>query len=47
MAEPVVAVNGRFLTMTATGVQRYGHEILRRLPDHLQSGVRVIVPPNS
>lgn len=42
-----VAVNGRFLTMTATGVQRYGHEILPRLARHLQSQLLVIVPPGS
>jgi glycosyltransferase involved in cell wall biosynthesis len=43
---PVVAVNGRFLTMTATGVQRYAHEILRQLRAHLEAELRVIVPPN-
>jgi glycosyltransferase involved in cell wall biosynthesis len=46
MSKPVVAVNGRFLTMTATGVQRYAHEILSRLRPHLKSELRVIVPPN-
>jgi glycosyltransferase involved in cell wall biosynthesis len=46
MSKPVVAVNGRFLTMTATGVQRYGREILRLLAAHLESELRVIVPPN-
>jgi glycosyltransferase involved in cell wall biosynthesis len=45
VSRPVVAVNGRFLTMTSTGVQRYGHEILGRLQPHLESSVRVIVPP--
>jgi glycosyltransferase involved in cell wall biosynthesis len=46
MSDPVVAVNGRFLAMTATGVQRYGREILRRLGPHLESELRVIVPPD-
>jgi len=46
MAKPVVAVNGRFLTMTATGVQRYAHEILPRLQPDLVSELRVVVPPN-
>lgn len=41
-----MAVNGRFLTMTATGVQRYAHEILRLLRAHLDADLRVIVPPN-
>jgi glycosyltransferase involved in cell wall biosynthesis len=46
VSKPVVAVNGRFLTMTATGVQRYAYEILRRIGTHLESELRVIVPPN-
>jgi glycosyltransferase involved in cell wall biosynthesis len=46
MSKPVVAVNGRFLTMTVTGVQRYAHEILSRIGAHLESELRVIVPPN-
>jgi glycosyltransferase involved in cell wall biosynthesis len=43
--KPIVAVNGRFLTMTPTGVQRYAHEILRRLDENLQAELRIIVPP--
>lgn len=46
MSGPVVAVNGRFLTMTSTGVQRYAHEILRRIGAYQMSELRVIVPPN-
>lgn len=46
MAAPLVAVNGRFLTMAATGVQRYAHEILPLLPAHLESELLVIVPPD-
>lgn len=46
MASPLVAVDGRFLTMTLTGVQRYAHEILRRLGDHLEADLRVVVPPD-
>jgi len=45
MSAPVVAVNGRFLTMTLTGVQRYAHEILPRLAASLDARLRVIVPP--
>lgn len=45
MSKPLIAVNGRFLTMTVTGVQRYAHEILGRIGDHLESELRVIVPP--
>jgi glycosyltransferase involved in cell wall biosynthesis len=43
---PIVAVNGRFLTMTMTGVQRYAHEILARIRHHLESELRIIVPPS-
>lgn len=43
---PVVAVNGRFLTMSPTGVQRYAREILRRLDEHVDCGVVVLVPPD-
>lgn len=46
MTTTVAAVNGRFLTMAATGVQRYAHEILPLLPAHLESELRVIVPPD-
>jgi glycosyltransferase involved in cell wall biosynthesis len=42
----VVAVNGRFLTMSATGVQRYAREILQRLGDHIDRPVLVVVPPD-
>src|SRR6187399_1327336 len=31
MGRHVIAVNGRFLTMSPSGVQRYAHEILRRV----------------
>jgi glycosyltransferase involved in cell wall biosynthesis len=43
---PIIAVNGRFLTMTPTGVQRYGREILERLASHAASRLVVLVPPN-
>jgi glycosyltransferase involved in cell wall biosynthesis len=46
MSTRTVAVNGRFLTMTATGVQRYAREILSRLQTHLDGRVRVILPPD-
>jgi glycosyltransferase involved in cell wall biosynthesis len=46
VAAPLVAVNGRFLTMTATGVQRYAREILVRIDEELDATVRVIVPPD-
>jgi glycosyltransferase involved in cell wall biosynthesis len=46
MSDAVVAVNGRFLTMTSTGVQRYAHEILRRLRPELEAKLFVVVPPN-
>jgi glycosyltransferase involved in cell wall biosynthesis len=46
MTETVVAVNGRFLTMTSTGVQRYAHEILGRLSPKLGARLLVIVPPD-
>jgi glycosyltransferase involved in cell wall biosynthesis len=46
MSDAVVAVNGRFLTMTSTGVQRYAHEILRRLAPELGARLLVIVPPD-
>jgi len=42
---PLVAVNGRFLTMTATGVQRYAREILVRIGEALEANIRVMVPP--
>jgi glycosyltransferase involved in cell wall biosynthesis len=42
---PLVAVNGRFLRMTMTGVQRYAHEILSRIQLYLRSDLTVIVPP--
>lgn len=40
----VVAVNGRFLTQSATGVQRYAREALRHLPDDIAPSVRVLHP---
>jgi glycosyltransferase involved in cell wall biosynthesis len=42
----VVAVNGRFLMMSPTGVQRYAREILQRLGRHIDCRVRVLVPGN-
>jgi glycosyltransferase involved in cell wall biosynthesis len=39
-----VAVNGRFLTMTTTGVQRYAREVLARLAPRLGDELVVIVP---
>jgi glycosyltransferase involved in cell wall biosynthesis len=38
-------VNGRFLTMQTTGVQRYAGELLRYLPAHTEGQVVVAVPP--
>ena len=46
MSTRVVTVDGRFLTMALSGVQRYAHEILRRLPARLESRLRVLVPPD-
>jgi glycosyltransferase involved in cell wall biosynthesis len=46
VAVPPIAVNGRFLTMTSTGVQRYAREILSRLGGRLEGRVRVVVPPD-
>jgi len=46
LTTPLVAVNGRFLTMTMTGVQRYAHEILARIRQCLQAELRIIVPPD-
>jgi glycosyltransferase involved in cell wall biosynthesis len=45
LSRPIVTVNGRFLTMEMTGVQRYAHEILSRLAPELEADLRVIVPP--
>ena len=45
MSRQLVAVNGRFLTMSVTGVQRYADEILARLQAYLESDLAVIVPP--
>ena len=42
----MIAVNGRFLTMTTTGVQRYAREILRRIGSNLDSELRILVPPD-
>lgn len=42
----MVAVNGRFLTMTVTGVQRYAREILVRLAALLGDDLVVLVPPD-
>lgn len=41
-----IAVNGRFLTMAQTGVQRYAREVLDRLPALLGDRLVVIVPPD-
>jgi glycosyltransferase involved in cell wall biosynthesis len=46
MSGHVIAVNGRFLTMSVTGVQRYAHEILRRMSASLDSELRILVPPD-
>ena len=46
MGRHVIAVNGRFLTMSVTGVQRYAREILDRICSNLDSDLRVIVPPD-
>jgi glycosyltransferase involved in cell wall biosynthesis len=46
LTTPLVAVNGRFLTMSITGVQRYAHEILARVRPYLGSELRIIVPPS-
>lgn len=46
MGNAVVTVNGRFLTMEMTGVQRYAREILARLEPELEADLRVIVPPD-
>jgi glycosyltransferase involved in cell wall biosynthesis len=46
MGRQVIAVNGRFLTMSPSGVQRYAHEILSRVGDHLDSELRILVPPD-
>jgi glycosyltransferase involved in cell wall biosynthesis len=42
-----IVVNGRFLTMTATGVQRYARELLPRLTAELGDRMVVAVPPHS
>jgi glycosyltransferase involved in cell wall biosynthesis len=42
-----VLVNGRFLTMHATGVQRYARELLMHLPDQVDDEVLVAVPPQT
>ncbi len=46
MGRHVIAVNGRFLTMSVTGVQRYAHEILRLIGGKLDGTLRIIVPPD-
>ena len=46
MGRHVIAVNGRFLTMSLSGVQRYAHEILRHVPGHLDAELRILVPPD-
>jgi glycosyltransferase involved in cell wall biosynthesis len=43
---PVLAVNGRVLTMTRTGVQRYAVEVLPHLAARLGRRLVVIVPPD-
>jgi hypothetical protein len=42
---PTIAVSGRFLTMTATGVQRYARELLALLAKDLGDALVVAVPP--
>jgi len=50
--QPSIAVNGRFLSQSVTGVQRYAHELLNALDSLLASGeikqipVTVLTPPN-
>jgi hypothetical protein len=46
MGRRLIAVNGRFLTMHPTGVQRYGHEILHRIRSNLEAELRILVPPD-
>ncbi len=46
MGRHLIAVNGRFLTMSPSGVQRYAHEILGRLRGHLDAELRILVPPD-
>lgn len=41
-----VAINGRFLTMVPTGVQRYAREILPHLAELLGNRLAVLVPPD-
>jgi glycosyltransferase involved in cell wall biosynthesis len=41
----LVVVNGRFLTMQATGVQRYARNLVAALPAHVDGRVQVAVPP--
>ena len=49
------AINGRFLTQSVTGVQRYAREILSALDGHLAAGhplardldVELVMPPGS
>ena len=41
----MIVVNGRFLTMPSTGVQRYARELVRRLPDHVDEEIILAVPP--
>jgi len=45
-AEPLVALNGRFLTRPVSGVERYAGEILARLPGSFDGRIAVVVPPN-
>jgi glycosyltransferase involved in cell wall biosynthesis len=40
-----VGINGRFLCAPITGVQRFGHELLARLPDRTQT--TLLVPSNA
>lgn len=39
-----VAINGRFLGMPITGVQRYAHELVRRLPDTMGGDLVILRP---
>jgi glycosyltransferase involved in cell wall biosynthesis len=49
------SINGRFLTQSITGVQRYGHEVLRALDELVKQGhgltrdldVELLVPPGT
>lgn len=43
MAEPIVFINGRFLTQPLSGVQRYGRELVRALDRRAGAGSRYVL----